>query len=99
MIQECKELAAEAEHMRNSARQVLMQLSAINDQMMLLSKRRRECLREQKDRIKKTLLTIQAAIEPIFTGRRLTDSETVRMLPLDHGQDKTSSLDAGIGGL
>lgn len=99
MMQECKELAVEAEHMRNSARQVLMQLSEINNQMMLLSKTRRERLEEQKDSIKETLLSTQAAIEPLVTGRRLADSGTVRMLTLDHGQDKTPSLDAGIGSL
>lgn len=99
MMQACKELAAGAENMRRSSRQVLMQLSAIDDQMMLLSKTRGERLGEQRDRIKETLLSIQAAIEPIFTGRRLTNLSTARMLTLDPGHDKIPSLNTGIGGL
>lgn len=97
MMQNSKELAAEAEHRLNSARQMLRQLSAINDQMMLLSKRRSE-RQEQNDRIKEKLLSIPAVIESILTGR-LANSGTARMLMLDHGQDRTPSLDAGIGRL
>ena len=99
MIQQCKELAAEAEHMRNSARQALMQLSAINDQMMILSKLRHGDLKEQKDHIKITLLSIQAAIEPLVMGRRLGETEMARMLMLDCTQRETPSLDSRIGEL
>ena len=99
MMQQCKELAVEAEHMRNSARQALMRLSAINDQMMILSKMRHGDLEEQKDHIKKTLLSIQAAIEPIVMGRRLCDTEIATMLMLDCTQREAPLLDSGIGGL
>ena len=99
MIQQCKELAVEAEYMRNSARQALMQLSAINDQILILSRMRHAGIKEQEDHIKKTLPCIQAAIEPVITGRRLGDSEIARMLTLDYAQDQTPWLDAGIGGL
>ena len=99
MMQQCKELAAEAEYMRNSARQALMQLSAINDQMMLLSKMRHADFNEQKYYIQKTLLSIQAAIEPIIKGRRLGDTETGEMLMLDCPPWESLLLDSGIGGL
>ena len=99
MMQECKELAFKAENMRNSARQVLTQLYVINDAMMLLSKTQRGRLEEQRDRIKKALLSIQSAIKPIATGGILTDSATAQMLMPDYGQDQTLTLDVEIGEL
>ena len=99
MMQESKELAVEAEHMRNSARQLLTLLFEVNDQVMLLPKTQRGRLEEQKDRIKRELLSIQSAIEPIATGGKLIDSAITQMLMPDYGQDQKLSLDAGIGDL
>ena len=87
MTQKSKELAVEAEHMRNSARQLLTLLSDVNDQMMLLSKTRRGGLEEQKARIKRELLSIQSAIKPIATGRILIESAKAQRLMPDFGQD------------
>ena len=99
MMQESKELAVEAEHMRNSARQLLTLLSEVNDQVMLLPKTQRGRLEEQKDRIKRELLSIQSAIEPIATGGKLIDSAITQMLMPNYGQDQKLSFDAGIGDL
>ncbi|KAL8725498.1 MAG: hypothetical protein Q9166_007318 [cf. Caloplaca sp. 2 TL-2023] len=70
MIQDSKTLAMDAEHVLNSARAVLIQLSDLNELMNLLSEVNHDRLTDEKDSMKRLLLAIQASITPLTTNMK-----------------------------